>query len=158
MFKVGDRVKVLNVGTTRGLTVGDIRTIDNSWQGESYRLGAPLTWVSDEEIELVKPKVQMARHKARGKQRDVRRSQAEQHIKKHWLIDVKPTIRHTPEQRQFSLEFKQTCVRLVTSGPVGTAAVLSKMFQLAGNITYWKKQQADGHFDINRAVAFSRQS
>ena len=140
-FKVGDKVRVLNIGSTHGLKVGDIRIIDIA-DKSMYRLGAPITWVYADDIESVEPLEPVV-------------------TKVKPSNSMKPRIKtFASGKRQFDVEFKLMIIRTANSYAgtrTGSVTALLKKYSLdKSQLKYWRKQFNQGHFTANRAVAFSR--
>ena len=178
MFDTYAMVSNLSLGwskrtTTHSYPIHTDTLIKSNWEGKQLELRQELAGYIAAKLMLIRgdvapvapiapkkhsdnTKVKMS--KAQVQRGIKRRKEASEYVRKHFIIDVKPTIRQCKEIRQFSREFKQACVRVALAGPLGTTTVLVNLFNLStSQLPYWIKQQKAGHFDINRAIAFSRQ-
>lgn len=76
-------------------------------------------------------------------------------------VPAKPRVRLLSSgRRQFDVNFKMTVVRhcdeLRRTQQWGINDYLKSLGITSFHLSYWRKQKAEGHFSIERAVAFSR--
>ena len=141
-FKVGDVVRVLNTGSTHGLKVGDIRTIDII-EGRCHRLGALITWVNPEDIELAKaePVKQPVKPVVKPKAREA--SAENNHMRKSG---------HS-EGVRFPLTVMLSAVALRKAG-LTIGDIARQCNTSSQSIFRWLKQHKLGQF--NEPIAFQR--